>query len=352
MRKYWTLSWLVSLAAATLFVALGLSVMPYSSAPVEAARKVRERGTPLTYEEIFPRERISAASAPEGGGGGGGQAGPNGQEHFDPQQSVGRQQQIAALKRAILNVRDIEGSENKDNDREAKIDHLARLLDVANPESVSGLIYSMRREGMASEKTALTIERKLAKRALVASTSDAERAAAKLRTSDIVYNRPSDLPFGKPSRLVASVASNSIEQAQARAAVGAGEQRVATAMLTPTVRAELQGPPDLVDIQALGPAEKGVSTVANSTWEWNVTPKTIEPVTLTLAFYNQMKIDGTATTVDGPTYTDTFVIKSSWLDWLLYMIKQINPLYAVIASCATVVGGVLLWWKKWKAKPE
>jgi len=180
---------------------------------------------------------------------------------------------------------------------------------------------------------------------------------AKIKPSQIVHNLPKTLPYGVPSKIVASVGSHDIKQAYARVQKGTGPAVKAVANLSPQVRAELQGPEPDVTIQKLGPEVKGVGPVSNSTWEWNVTPNTLGPIKLTLAFYNVVKIDGEASETDGPVYESTFTVQASPWDRVLYYLRQVKPFYLIIAGIITAIGGSLMWIKnyfdkKYRAQEE
>ncbi|MEG3124802.1 hypothetical protein [Sphingomonas sp. GB1N7] len=152
--------------------------------------------------------------------------------------------------------------------------------------------------------------------------------------------------------MIASIAAHSLKEAKQRVAGGTGPAIAAGADLAYRVRAELEGSEEVVKIEKNGPDTRMVDEGANTTWTWFVTPKTTDPITLTLSFYNEFHRDGEVGENDGPAYETTFQVNANWRDKFVLFITDLNPIYAVIAGLVTTVGGGLIWIRNWRKKPE
>jgi hypothetical protein len=187
-------------------------------------------------------------------------------------------------------------------------------------------------------------------KAEVAFVSKVASATAAFQQITVVYNKPAVLTYQKPSLLVLSVASADLDAARARVRQGAGDVAEGAAKLGDKVRAKLAGPPGAVDISTSDPDIKVVSPSANATWSWYVTPKTTDPITLTLDIYNETTVDGATVELDGPAYADSFTVNTSWLDRIVLWGQRIKPIWLGAVAVLTALGGALVWLRNWRKK--
>ncbi|WP_374531367.1 hypothetical protein [Novosphingobium sp.] len=114
------------------------------------------------------------------------------------------------------------------------------------------------------------------------------REVSGFRLFDVLFNQPTLLPYRQQTLIRFVVASHDLAQAKAELSDTTGAVQADKAVFGRQVRAELTGPGDDVEIQAVGTAVRDISTVANTTYDWYVTPKTTGTFKLTLRLYNRV----------------------------------------------------------------
>jgi hypothetical protein len=171
-------------------------------------------------------------------------------------------------------------------------------------------------------------------------------AASQFKSMPVVYRKPTNLPYGKPSQFSLVIASADLQAARARAAQGnpGGVEVAQSATLGQRVEADLQGDPNVVDIHLEGDAVRDVTNVANVTWTWTVQPKLPQPVTLTVALYNEVTVNGQDEKIDGPAYTDTFSVPMTLWQSIMYGAQQIGLFWGAVGGLVLAIGGAIAWW--------
>jgi hypothetical protein len=188
--------------------------------------------------------------------------------------------------------------------------------DLARLRELEALALARNGAAMLALELELTDQRRALKR-----DEKIKAATEQFKLTPFSYNRPRALNYGKANKLILSIGSANALMSQQRAASGSGPVKSSEANLGGRVRASLDGPSQLVDIQLEnqsegGSAVKDLSSAANATYTWYVTPKTLDKVTLTLTIFNNVVIDGQEVELEGPAYVDTFTINASlWERW-------------------------------------
>ncbi|MFO6447676.1 hypothetical protein ACLBKU_11075 [Erythrobacter sp. NE805] len=163
-----------------------------------------------------------------------------------------------------------------------------------------------------------------------------------------MFNQPAVLPYNKQTLIRFVIASKDLEEAKAEFADTEGTVVTGRAALGRQVRAQLSGPEGEVQIQLVGTDQRDVSSAANTTFEWYVTPKTTEPFKLTLRLYNRV-YDGTRwVELQQPPYVREFVVRVSIAQRLKLLIAEINGWLALAGSSLVALVG--LGYKKLRAR--
>lgn len=191
----------------------------------------------------------------------------------------------------------------KHNGKNVVVDHTGEPIAVIDSNG------SIRRLGVDNFETIKTRVDKI------------EAAKAEFQDRHFYYPEVTELDFGKPNTIVLSIASSNEQMAAADA--GKGQRRVVkeNAPMGESVRASLDGSPDQVSIRLIGSPNSPTSSKPllgsqNPKWEWEVTPKTFDPIKLTLSIFNEVTIEGEKVELDRPVWTREFNVRSSvWIRW-------------------------------------
>ncbi|WP_309622169.1 hypothetical protein [Novosphingobium sp.] len=179
---------------------------------------------------------------------------------------------------------------------------------------------------------------------LAADARDAQIAkdVQAFRPFDVLFNQPTMLPYNQQTLIRFVIASKDIEEAKAEFGDTSGSVTVDRATLGRQVRAQLTGPGDDVQIQIVGTDVRDISTVANTTFDWYVAPKTTGTFKLTLRLYNRV-FDGTRwIEVQGPPYVKEFQVSVSATQKLQLLLSEINGWLALLGSSILALLGLFL----------
>jgi hypothetical protein len=172
----------------------------------------------------------------------------------------------------------------------------------------------------------------------------------------VVYKKPAALDYGKPNTFTLVIASSDLQSAQDRVARIGGELVVNQVRLGRMVRATLSGDPSEVTITLSGNASalRDVTSAANVTWTWTVTPKVLRPITLELAIYNEAKRGDSSTDIEGPAYRDSFEVNADASTRAFNWVADLDPLWKIVGGLLGVivtVTGLYLSLKKTRKDP-
>lgn len=174
------------------------------------------------------------------------------------------------------------------------------------------------------------------------------REVQSFRPFDVLFNQPAVLPYNQETLIRFVIASKDLEEAKAEFADTVGTVTTEKALLGRQVRAQLSGPQGDVDIQRVGTDERDVSSAANTSFEWYVTPKTTEPFKLTLRLYNRV-YDGTRwVELQQPPYVKEFQVSVSTAQQVKLLLSEVNGWLALLGSSMMALLG--LSWKKLRAR--
>lgn len=178
---------------------------------------------------------------------------------------------------------------------------------------------------------------------------------------DFLYNRPKELEYRKPNRLVLSVGSSDLKLARQLVGTGSGPSQKASAKLAERVRASLDGPSQQVDIQLESPrggedaSVRDVNSSSNASWVWNVTPQTLDDVTLTLSIFNRHQtMSGREIESEVPVYRDRFTIRVPFWDRLKGYFTEFSGAITSLGGLIGLLVGIIeiLRWRRERAKTE
>jgi hypothetical protein len=174
------------------------------------------------------------------------------------------------------------------------------------------------------------------------------REVASFRPFDVLFNQPNTVPYRKQTLIRFVIASKDLEEAQAEFADTQGTVSAGNATLGRQVRAQLSGPEGDVQIQLVGTDQRDISSAANTTFEWYITPKTTGPFKLTLRLYNRV-YDGTRwVELQQPPYVKEFEVSVSAAQRLKLLLAEINGWLALVGS--SVIALLTLSFKRLRAR--
>ena len=160
------------------------------------------------------------------------------------------------------------------------------------------------------------------------------------RPFEVLFNQPTLLPYNQQTLIRFVIASKDLEEAKAEFADTIGAVTTGQAKLGRQVRAQLTGPGDDVQIQIVGTDVRDISAVANTTFDWYVTPKSTESFKLTLRLFNRV-FDGTRwIEVQGPPYVKEFQVSVSNKQKFQLMLSEINGWLALLGSSIVALFGL------------
>ena len=166
------------------------------------------------------------------------------------------------------------------------------------------------------------------------------REVQAFRPLDVLFNQPTLLPYNQQTLIRFVIASKDLEEAKAEFADTTGAVTTGQAKLGRQVRAQLSGPGDAVQIQLVGADVRDISSAANTTFEWYVTPKTTDPFKLTLRLYNRV-FDGTRwVELQQPPYVKEFQVSVSATQKLQLLLSEINGWLALLGSSIVALFGI------------
>lgn len=160
------------------------------------------------------------------------------------------------------------------------------------------------------------------------------------RPFDVLFNQPTLLPYSQQTLIRFVIASKDIEEAKAEFADTTGAVTADQAKLGRQVRAQLTGPGEDVQIQIVGTDVRDISAVANTTFDWYVTPRTTETFKLTLRLFNHV-FDGTRwIEVQGPPYVKEFQVSVSNTQKIQLLLSEINGWLTLLGSSIVALFGL------------
>ena len=162
------------------------------------------------------------------------------------------------------------------------------------------------------------------------------------RLFDVLFNQPTELPYNQQTLIRFVVASKDRAQAQAEFGDTTGAVKTDRAVFGRQVRAQLSGPGDDVQIQVIGSEIRDISTLANTTFDWYVTPKTTGNFKLTLRLYNRVFDDSQWVEVEGQPYVKEFQVKVSRSQRLEIMLSRISGWLALLGSSLVALLGIVV----------
>ena len=166
------------------------------------------------------------------------------------------------------------------------------------------------------------------------------REVQAFRPLDVLFNQPTLLPYNQQTLIRFVIASKDLEEAKAEFADTTGGVTTGQAKLGRQVRAQLSGPGDAVQIELVGADVRDISSAANTTFEWYVTPKTTDPFKLTLRLYNRV-YDGTRwVELQQPPYVKEFQVSVSATQKLQLLLSEINGWLALLGSSIVALFGI------------
>lgn len=160
------------------------------------------------------------------------------------------------------------------------------------------------------------------------------------RPFEVLFNQPTVLPYNQQTLIRFVIASKDAEEAKAEFSDTTGAVTTDQVKLGRQVRAQLTGPGDDVQIQIVGTDVRDISAVANTTFDWYVTPKSTETFKLTLRLFNRV-YDGTRwIEVQGPPYVKEFQVSVSNSQKFQLMLSEINGWLALLGSSIVALFGL------------
>lgn len=176
------------------------------------------------------------------------------------------------------------------------------------------------------------------------SVAERNNSIAKSVTSEqkyeIVHNNPSTLAWGKPTKFIFVIASKDINVAIRAVAKEGGRLEKEKESLGNRVRVELSGAEEYVSIRMVGKDERSVSSSSNTTFEWYLSPKTLEDFEIKLTVYNIHKIQSEIVETEGSSYLTTLRVNATFWQKLEYYGKKLNTWLALIGVS---IVGVIAW---------
>lgn len=160
------------------------------------------------------------------------------------------------------------------------------------------------------------------------------------RPFNVLFNQPTLLPYNKQTLIRFVIASGDIEEAKSEFADTTGAVTTGQAKLGRQVRAQLSGPGDEVQIQIVGTDVRDISTAANTTIDWYVTPKTTDSFKLTLRLYNRVFDGKRWVEVQQPPYVKEFQVSISTSQQLQLLLSEINGWLALLGSSIVALLGL------------
>jgi hypothetical protein len=175
-------------------------------------------------------------------------------------------------------------------------------------------------------------------------TQDSAQLLRQLQSVPITYNRPATLSFDQDTPITLVVEGLGAGSAGALGAFP-GQQVSSQALLSPRVTARLTGPSDEVSIQAQSADTQEVSSIANTSWLWQVRARKPGQTTLTLELDANVVIDGKPTPLQVRTYTDRFGVHMNLISRTTYEIQRIDPIWRWLGlgTPVAIIGGFLAW---------
>lgn len=158
----------------------------------------------------------------------------------------------------------------------------------------------------------------------------------------MLFNQPALLPYNQQTLIRFVIASKDIEDAKAEFADTTGTVTTDQAKLGRQVRAQLSGPGETVEIQMVGSDVRDISSVANTTFEWYVTPKTTDDFKLTLRLYNRVFDGARWVEVQQRPYVREFQVSVSTSQKLKLLMSEINGWLALLGSSIVALLGLFL----------
>ena len=160
------------------------------------------------------------------------------------------------------------------------------------------------------------------------------------RPFNVLFNQPTLLPYNKQTLIRFVIASGDLEEAKSEFADTTGVVSTGQAKLGRQVRAQLSGPGDEVQIQIVGTDVRDISTAANTTIDWYVTPKATDSFKLTLRLYNRVFDGKRWVEVQQPPYVKEFQVSVSTSQKLQLLLSEINGWLALLGSSIVALMGV------------
>ena len=156
------------------------------------------------------------------------------------------------------------------------------------------------------------------------------------------FNQPTQLPYDQPTLIRFVVASKDRDQAKAELEETTGPVKSDQAVLGRQVRAQLSGPGGDVQIQVVGTEVRDISALANTTFDWYVTPKTTGNFKLTLRLYNRVFDGSQWVEVQGQPYVKEFQVSVSNSQRIELLLSRISGWLALLGSSLVALLGFVV----------
>jgi hypothetical protein len=167
----------------------------------------------------------------------------------------------------------------------------------------------------------------------------------------IDYNKPTSLPFNRPTVISLQIESASLGAAQgAQAAIDQLDGvsvRETGIRLAPEVGAVLSGPPDDVTItpRYAHQQQQRMNLLGNTTWYWDVTPKRPGKTKLTLELWTTVHLPSSVAAAPVKTFTNTIPVQMGVIDRVQWDLHQIDPIVQWLIGIIAGFGAAFAAWK-------
>jgi len=161
---------------------------------------------------------------------------------------------------------------------------------------------------------------------------------------DVKYNAPGAIPLGAATdyRLIIA-SSRAVDVADFKGAPGPVEGHKISQVNQ--VRAVMSGPKDFVDISSGSVACQTVSASDNPSWDWSVTPKTVQAFNLQVEIWDVGPDCNSAAPIVHRIDNFTITVTASWWQTLLDRLTRLDPGLKILFELITAAGGALAAWK-------
>jgi hypothetical protein len=168
----------------------------------------------------------------------------------------------------------------------------------------------------------------------------AHALASKMRNYPAEYNKPSTLMLGDSTAFQFAIKTNKLEPSFEGLE---GRLAAATVLVANDVSAQLNGPPDRLQITLRGDKMRTISSPVPLTWIWDVKPLKPGPAHVTLEVTSYIKSGKDTQPVPIRVLQDTWVVDARGMEWAKYQIERIAPIQAFIFGIGATVVAALAW---------